>query len=79
MCIGIRQRRLAAMKKHEQKKKKWLELGHGEYSELANEVEFFEACKKSQNVVVHFYREETMRQVSMEFDIYLYIHKRIFH
>ncbi|OQR78218.1 thioredoxin domain-containing protein 9-like [Tropilaelaps mercedesae] len=58
---GIRQRRLAAMKKAEKKKKEWLQLGHGEYSELANETEFFDACKKSKHVVVHFYREETMR------------------
>ncbi|XP_022658251.1 thioredoxin domain-containing protein 9 homolog isoform X4 [Varroa jacobsoni] len=58
---GIRQRRLAEMKKAEQQKKEWLQLGHGEYSDLANESEFFDACKKSKNVVVHFYRDETMR------------------
>jgi len=58
---GIRQRRLAAMKKAESRKKEWLQLGHGEYSELANEQEFFEACKKSEHVVVHFYRQSTFR------------------
>lgn len=31
------------------------------YSELADEKEFFEACKKSKHVVCHFYRESTMR------------------
>lgn len=58
---GIRQRRLAQMKKAEEKKKEWLQLGHGEYSELANEPEFFDACKKSEHVVVHFYRQATFR------------------
>jgi len=58
---GIRQRRLAAMKKAEQKKREWLQLGHGEYSEISNETEFFESCKKSKHVVVHFYRQETHR------------------
>jgi len=58
---GIRQRRLSALKKQEAKKRQWLQLGHGEYSELANEQEFFEACKKSEHVVVHFYRQSTMR------------------
>jgi hypothetical protein len=28
---------------------------------LGDEKEFFEVCKKSQNVVVHFYRESTFR------------------
>lgn len=29
--------------------------GHGEYSELADEKAFFEACKKSERLVCHFY------------------------
>lgn len=58
---GIRQKRLEGMKKYEKKKKEWLQLGHGEYSELASEPEFFEACKRSENVVCHFYRDSTFR------------------
>lgn len=58
---GIRQRRMTAMKKMEEKKRRWIQLGHGEYSELANEQEFFDACKKSEHVIVHFYRQETFR------------------
>jgi len=57
-CHGTSARR---KKKAESKKKEWLQLGHGEYSELANEQEFFEACKKSKHVVVHFYRQSTFR------------------
>jgi hypothetical protein len=35
--------------------------GHGEYTELADEKEFFEVSKKSENIVVHFYRDSTER------------------
>lgn len=58
---GLRQKRLDAMKKYEKKKREWLEKGHGEYTELTSEPEFFEACKGSEDVVVHFFRESTFR------------------
>uniref|UniRef100_A0A6M2CQI1 Thioredoxin domain-containing protein 9 n=1 Tax=Rhipicephalus microplus TaxID=6941 RepID=A0A6M2CQI1_RHIMP len=58
---GLRQKRLDAMKKYEKKKREWLEKGHGEYTELTSEPEFFEACKASEDVVVHFFRESTFR------------------
>lgn len=35
--------------------------GHGEYTELYDEKEFFETTKKSENVVCHFYRDQFMR------------------
>ena len=35
--------------------------GHGTYSEIADEREFFDTCKKSQHVVCHFYRDSTFR------------------
>lgn len=35
--------------------------GHGTYSELADEKEFFEVSKKSPNIVCHFYRDSTER------------------
>ena len=31
------------------------------YFEVPGEKEFFDECKKSKNVVCHFYREATMR------------------
>lgn len=49
------------MKKLAAQKQEWLTIGHGEYSELSNEKEFFEACKKSQNFICHFYRQSTFR------------------
>lgn len=35
--------------------------GHGEYTELYDEKEFFETTKKSENVVCHFYRDQFVR------------------
>lgn len=57
----IKQRRVEAMKKHQEKKTEWLKQGHGEYSEIPEEKEFFNVTKNSENVVCHFYREETFR------------------
>lgn len=53
---AIRQQRLNEMKQRAKKKHEWLANGHGEYSELDGEKEFFTACNKSENVVCHFYR-----------------------
>ncbi|KAH9519885.1 Thioredoxin domain-containing protein 9 [Bulinus truncatus] len=57
----LRQRRMDAMKKAQQQKQEWLAAGHGEYTEVADEKEFFDACKKSKKVVCHFYRDSTFR------------------
>lgn len=35
--------------------------GHGEFSELVDEKEFFEVSKKSSNIVCHFYRDGAER------------------
>lgn len=57
----IRRKRLEALKNSQKQKIEWQQNGHGTYSELADEREFFDACKKSQHVVCHFYRESTFR------------------
>ncbi|XP_070552726.1 thioredoxin domain-containing protein 9-like [Ptychodera flava] len=57
----LRQRRLAAMKKEHEQKQEWLKIGHGQYSELPGEREFFDECKKSKHVVCHFYKDSTFR------------------
>ena len=57
----IRERRMAQMRKMNEKKQEWRNMGHGTYSELTNEKEFFEAAKKSENFVCHFYRTATPR------------------
>lgn len=45
------------MKKMAEKKKRWMSLGHGEYSEIHSEKDFFTVVKASERVVCHFYRE----------------------
>lgn len=39
----------------------WLANGHGKYEEIPDEGSFFAECKKAKNLVVHFYREATLR------------------
>ncbi|KAL2460306.1 Thioredoxin superfamily protein [Abeliophyllum distichum] len=53
----LRERRLQQMKKMAEKRSRWIALGHGEYSEIHNEKEFFSIVKASERVVCHFYRE----------------------
>jgi len=57
----IRERRVAALKKAQAQKQEWRRNGHGVYSEIPSEKEFFEVCKSSTNVVCHFYKNTTFR------------------
>ncbi|KAK3606714.1 hypothetical protein CHS0354_005852 [Potamilus streckersoni] len=57
----LRQKRLDSMKQAQKQKQEWLAAGHGKYFEVADEKQFFEECKKSKNVVCHFYRDSTFR------------------
>lgn len=38
-----------------------MQQGHGEYTEIAEEKDFFEIAKKSSNFVCHFYRDDFFR------------------
>ncbi|XP_061387486.1 thioredoxin domain-containing protein 9 [Musca vetustissima] len=58
---AIREQRIKEMRELNQKKQEWLKNGHGVYTELADEKEFFEVSKKSPNIVCHFYRDSTER------------------
>ena len=49
------------MKKMQDKKTEWKAAGHGEYSEIPEEKEFFNVTKGSDRCVIHFYRDETFR------------------
>ena len=62
----LRQKRMAGMKKQQAKKQEWLSNGHGNYEEIPEEKEFFNVTKKSENVVVHFYKDDSFRY---DFDI----------
>lgn len=57
----LRQKRMAGLKKQAAKKQEWLANGHGQYEEIPEEKEFFNVTKKSENVVVHFYRDDFFR------------------
>jgi len=57
----LRQKRMAVMKKQQAKKQEWLSNGHGKYEEIPEEKEFFNVTKKSENVVVHFYKDDAFR------------------
>ncbi|XP_035682481.1 thioredoxin domain-containing protein 9-like [Branchiostoma floridae] len=57
----IKQKRLAVLKKQASKKQELLQMGHGQYTEIPEEKEFFPVCQKSPRVVCHFYRESTFR------------------
>lgn len=57
----LRQRRMIQLKKAQKQKQEWLAQGHGNYEEVADERGFFEASKKSKNLVCHFYRDATFR------------------
>lgn len=49
------------MKKVASQKEDWRSKGHGVYTEVSEEKDFFDVCKKSEKVVCHFYRESTFR------------------
>ncbi|CAG9462219.1 unnamed protein product [Pedinophyceae sp. YPF-701] len=53
---AVRRRRIAEMKKMEEKKALWRQRGHGSYGEVAVEKDFFSEVKGEDRAVVHFYR-----------------------
>jgi len=53
---NLRAKRLQQMKERQKKMVEWRRLGHGTYTEIKDEREFFETAKKSERVIVHFYR-----------------------
>lgn len=57
----LREQRIKELKKQASQRQEWKNNGHGEYTELADEKEFFEVSKKSANIVCHFYRDSTPR------------------
>ena len=57
----LRRERMEALKKQSAKRAEWKANGHGEYSELHDQKDFFAQLKKSERAVVHFYRPSTIR------------------
>jgi thiol-disulfide isomerase/thioredoxin len=59
----LREKRLRAMQQQQKQRNAWKDLGHGTYEELEGSdtaKAFFDATKKSDRLVVHFYRPSTM-------------------
>ncbi|XP_031846360.1 phosducin-like protein 3 [Nomia melanderi] len=57
----LREERLKKLKLLQQQKQNWLLAGHGEYSEIYDEKEFFDVSKKSENIVCLFYKDDSPR------------------
>ncbi|GMQ03569.1 hypothetical protein CsSME_00049325 [Camellia sinensis var. sinensis] len=53
----LRECRLQQVKKMAEKRSRWIAFGHGEYSEIPAEKDFFSVIKASDRVVCHFYCE----------------------
>lgn len=80
---ALRERRLQQMKKMAEKRNRWIKLGHGEYTEIQNEKEFFSIVKASERVVCHFYRENWPCKVYAprnlcSFTLHTQLHFRLF-
>lgn len=61
---SIRAKRMADMKKRQEKTREWVERGHGEYRDIQTEQEFFKEMKGEERMVCHFYRENWPCKVS---------------
>ena len=57
----LRRQRIQELKSRADKEAGWRRQGHGSYSEVADQKEWFEASKGSERVVTHFYRSTTWR------------------
>jgi hypothetical protein len=57
----LRERRVQQLKRDQIKRQEYLAAGHGHYTEVTDQKEFFEYAKKSSRVVCHFYRPTTWR------------------
>ena len=58
---GVRARRLAQMRRAKERAEQLRAAGHGEYTTITDQKEFFEQCKRCDRVVAHFARASTRR------------------
>lgn len=57
----LRKNRIRELQKHEEQKREWLSNDHGKYEEMPEEKMFFDVIKKSENVVIHFFKDSSPR------------------
>ncbi|CAD5224906.1 unnamed protein product [Bursaphelenchus xylophilus] len=62
----IRRKRLAELRKAQDKKAELVSSGHGKLTELGNERDFFEARKKTSKMVCYFYGQQTEKHQAVE-------------
>lgn len=55
----LRARRIKELQEKAANREKWLRAGHGEYIQI-EEKNFFDEAKKSQRLIVHFFRDSNM-------------------
>ncbi|GBF91865.1 hypothetical protein Rsub_04970 [Raphidocelis subcapitata] len=55
----IRQKRIDDMRRQQEMSREWVARGHGAYTELSDEKQFFKEVKGEERVVAHFYRESS--------------------
>lgn len=53
----IRQQRIKDLKQQQEKTREWIAKGHGEYTLLLDEKEFFKAMKGEDRMICHFFRD----------------------
>jgi demethoxyubiquinone hydroxylase (CLK1/Coq7/Cat5 family) len=53
----IRQKRVDEMRRQQDQAREWAARGHGQYTELHDERQFFKEVKGEERVVAHFYRD----------------------
>ncbi|KAH8582549.1 thioredoxin fold related to phosducin [Cryptosporidium sp. chipmunk genotype I] len=57
----LREKRIKELKKEFEKKRRFIQFGHGRYDFISDEKEFFDTIKNSENVICHFSRPSTLR------------------
>jgi hypothetical protein len=56
----LKEKRYKLLKLQYEQQQIWLAKKHGQYTEMGDEKEWFEACQGSVNVVCHFYQESSL-------------------
>lgn len=73
----LRKNRIEELQKQEEQKKTWMTNDHGKYEELPEEKMFFDVIKKSDNVVIHFFRNTSPRCAIVDKHLKILAHKHI--
>lgn len=73
----LRQQRLQELKSRAVKEAEWRRQGHGEYSEIADQKDWFDISKENERVISHFYRSSTWRCEILDKHLNLLAHKHL--